>query len=239
MKALLTIILLLLFISLAQATGESMALGTFNININSAVEVPVLIGNATDVAGGKVTIEYDPSLVTVDDVLPWDIGGTFNKDIDNSKGIVVISTASPTAIGKNEAILATIRFRGIGVGESLLTIKNEYYFNDIRGNLHTPTISNGLIRISAAPSSSLSESGSLPSSQTNPTTDVAASTPASEPTPEQVTTRNVSPKETSEAVDPSQSPEIETMSSESKQTPGFEISVFALICFMFARRKLV
>ena len=65
MKALLTIILLLLFISLAQGAGESMSLGTFNININSAVEVPVLIGNATDVAGGKVTIGYNPSLVTL------------------------------------------------------------------------------------------------------------------------------------------------------------------------------
>ena len=237
MKLRLTIILLFLLIPLAQGAGESMALGTFNINMDSAVEVPVLIGNATDVAGGKVTIEYNPSIVTVDDVLPGDIIGTFNKDVNNSKGIVIISTASPTAIDKNKAILAIIRFRGIGVGESVLTIKNEYYFNDIRGNLHTPTISNGLITINATPSSSLSESGSLLSSQTNTTMVVeSASESTYEPVFEQDGIRNTTSKESADAVDTVQSSEVEVLSPDSKQTPGFEISLLSLIWFMIARR---
>ncbi len=226
MRKLVPLILLLVLVSIAQGAGESVSLGTYDINVGSVVEAPIVISNAADVAGGKVTVGYNSSVITVDGVLPGDFGAPITK-VDSSGRFVEVSAAFATAAGKNEAVLAIIKFRGVGAGKSDLTIGREYYVNDIKGNLYTPVAKNGSITVRAS---------ALPASETTPQK-TEATVPAPVPTSEQVT--KIAPSatvtKTAIAVQPD---ETAALPVENKKIPGFETGIFILLLFTtFVKKK--
>lgn len=223
------IVLLLLLVSTAQGAGESVSLGTYDTNAGSVVEVPVVVSNAADVAGGKVTIGYNSSVITVAGVLPGDFGAPITR-VNSSGGFVEVSAASATAIGKNEAVLAIIKFRGIGVGTSDLTIEREYYVNDINGNLYKPYKKNGLIVVKAL---SLSEGLSATPEKTE------ATVSASVPIPEQVTIKATPSATMTRSVATAQPDETIALPLKNKQIPGFGIgiAVLLLITILLSRKR--
>jgi hypothetical protein len=226
MKKSILIIVLFAFVSTAQGAGESISIGSFDINAGSVVEVPVLIGNAADVAGGKVTIGYNSSVITVDGVLPGDFGAPITK-VDSSGRFLEVSAASATAAGKNEAVLAIIKFRGIGVGKSDLTIRQEYYVNDIKGNLYTHVAKNGSIIIRAS---------ALPASETTPEK-TEATVPAPVPTSEQVTIKATPLATVTGSAVRIYPDETAALPAKNKEIPGFEADIVILLFAMLLNRK--
>lgn len=126
----------------------SITIGSFTTYVHSNVSVPVELSNANDIAGGSVKITFYSSVVNAKEVLPGDLG-TPIANINNSAGFVYIACASPTAVGKETARLASITFEGLSEGLTPLDIQDAA-LNDEHGNLITPeTTSNGEINVAA------------------------------------------------------------------------------------------
>lgn len=233
MRKYVIMVLLIVLISAAQGASESVSLGSYDINVDSVVEVPIVINNAADVAGGKVTVGYNSSVIAFVGVLPGDFGDPLTK-VDRSGRLVGVSSALATASGKNEAILGIIKFRGVGAGKSDLTIEREYYFNDIKGNLYTPVTKNGSITVRAS---------ALPASEKSPVTPqkTESTVPAPVPTPGQATiksTTSATPSATSTQVVLTQPNETAVLPVETKKSSGFEAGIVILILFsLFVIRK--
>ena len=160
--------------------------------------------------------------------MPGDFGAPITK-VDSSGGFVEVSAAFATAAGKNEAVLAVIKFSGVDAGKSDLTIGREYYVNDIKGNLYTPVAKNGLIIVRAS---------ALPSERISMTPQkTEATVTASVPTSEQGTEIAPSATVTKTAV-PVQPNETAVLPVENKNIPGFETGIFILLLFtLFVNRK--
>jgi hypothetical protein len=120
------------------------------INYTAAVsgtkDVPVQLINGSDVAGAQTTITFDPSTVTVDSVKAGDFL-TPVANIDNIAGTVKIVVARANAVGMSSATLATVTFRGVATGSSILNIEGSS-LNDASGLiLAAPTEINGKITV--------------------------------------------------------------------------------------------
>jgi hypothetical protein len=222
-------VLLIVLISAAQGTSESVNLGSYDLNMYSVVEVPIVINNAADVAGGKVTVSYNSSIIAFVGVLPGDFGVPITS-VDSSGRFVGVSSALATGAGKYEAILGIIKFRGVGAGKSDLTIENEYYLNDINGNLYIPVTTNGSITVRAS---------ALPASEKFPITPqkTESTVPAPVPTSGQATIKTT-PSATSTQAILTQPNETAVLPVETKKTSGFEAGIVILILFtLFVHRK--
>ena len=141
-----------LVVSLVATSGSEPAtinLGSYTTYAGSTVTVPVEILNATDIAGGSANISFNPSIVNAQEVLPGDFGAPA-ANINNTAGFVSIATSSTTAVGKDTAELASIRFKGISKGLTALNITNAY-LNYGTGTGFTPTTSDGAITVLAPP----------------------------------------------------------------------------------------
>ncbi|MBL7117599.1 MAG: hypothetical protein ISS94_02285 [Candidatus Syntrophoarchaeum sp.] len=129
----------------------SITIGSFTTYVNTNVTVPIELLNANDIAGGSAKITFNPTIVIAKEVLPGDFG-TPIANINNSAGFVYIACASPTAVGKETAKLASIAsitFEGLSEGLSSLDIQDAT-LNDEHGSLITPeTTSNGEINVGA------------------------------------------------------------------------------------------
>lgn len=96
----------------ANAESTSINIGSYTTYVGSNVIVPIEITNATDVAGGSANISFDPSIVNAQEVL----SGNFDMpvaNINNIAGFVSIAKLTTTAVGKDTAELASIKFKGI------------------------------------------------------------------------------------------------------------------------------
>ena len=144
----------------------SISIGAYATEVNSNVTVPVEILNARDIAaGGSVNITFNPSIITVQAILPGDFGIPVSN-IDGKNGFVYIACASPTAVGKDTAKLAIVRFKGISKGLTSLDIQDAS-LNDEEGNLITlETTLDGKIDV---------RTSSPPPTATNTTTESHAS----------------------------------------------------------------
>ena len=121
-------------------------IGSYSAYENSNVTVPVEITNASAAAGGSANISFNPLFVNVEEVLPGDFG-TPIANINNDAGFVYIACASPTAVGKAKAKLASVRFRGVSRGFTSLAIEDAT-LNDEEGNIITlETIPGGEIDV--------------------------------------------------------------------------------------------
>ena len=130
----------------------SITIGSFTTCPHSNVSVHVELSNANEIAGGSVKITFNPSVVNAKRVLPGDFG-TPVANINNSAGFVYIACASPIAVGKANARLASIIFEGLSEGLTPLDIQDAA-LNDKDGNLITPgTTSDGMIEVVYPPTS--------------------------------------------------------------------------------------
>lgn len=139
---------------------------TVDVDSNLAVAVPVEITHASAVAGGSANITFNPLFVNVEEILPCDFG-TPIANINNDTGFVYIACASPTAVGKETAILAIVMFKGVSKGLTSLGIQDAA-LNDERGNLIAlETTSGGEIEVrtsisTPAPFTTTNESITIP-----------------------------------------------------------------------------
>jgi hypothetical protein len=121
-------------------------IGSYTAGMDSNLTVPVEITNASAAAGGSANISFNPSIVNVEEVLPGDFG-TPIANINNAVGFVYIACALPTAVGKDKAKLASVRFKGISKGVTSLGIQDAT-LNDEHGKLITlETTSGGEIEV--------------------------------------------------------------------------------------------
>ncbi|MCR6692028.1 MAG: cohesin domain-containing protein [archaeon YNP-LCB-003-016] len=125
--------------------GEQISIGSYKVQIGLTVNVAISVTNAEGVAGGSVKVVFDKSIVEVQKVSAGDFGAPV-ANIRNEEGFVYIAVAQPKAVGKNEATLAIIEFKGVMEGKTVLRIENAQ-LNDEKGNLLTPTVTNGLIEV--------------------------------------------------------------------------------------------
>jgi len=130
------------------ATGRIVQIGNnYTVAVNGTKDVPVLLINGSDVAGGTTTITFDPSTVTVDKVSAGDFMGPLVSNIDNFAGTVRIAASSFDATGKSPATLAIVTFRGVAIGSSILNIAGSS-LNDASGSiLAAPTEIKGKITV--------------------------------------------------------------------------------------------
>jgi hypothetical protein len=120
-------------------------LGSHSIAVGATIPISAMITSADQVAGGFLKIEFDNSVIAIDNVTAGDIGSPTTV-IDNERGFVSIAAAQATAIGKDQAILAVINVRGVSAGEANLQI-SEVELNDAAGNVMTPKAENGLVSV--------------------------------------------------------------------------------------------
>jgi len=127
------------------AAGELVSIGTYQVTVGNIVDVPVRIANAWNVAGGSVKITFDKSIAIVQEVVAGDFGPpVFN--IKNEEGFVYIAVAHQTAVGKGEAVLAVVRFKGVKEGTTTLHLEIPS-LNDEKGNLITPQVTDGSLNV--------------------------------------------------------------------------------------------
>ena len=131
--------------TLALPAGERVFIGSYGVQKGSVVSVAVVVTNAESVAGGSVKVSFDSSIVKAQRVLAGDFGEPV-ANVMNDKGSVLLAVARPTAVGKREAVLAVIEFKGVREGKTELRIESAQ-LNDEKGNLFTPSVSNGLIEV--------------------------------------------------------------------------------------------
>lgn len=131
------------------ADSATIDIGSFTTYAGSNVTVPIEITNATEIAGGFVNISFNPSIVNVQEVLT----GYFESpeaNINNTNGFVRVAASRATAVGKANAKLASIRFKGISKGITTLNI-TDTDLNYENGTVFIPETSDGTINVSTPP----------------------------------------------------------------------------------------
>lgn len=125
--------------------GTTVSLGSHSIAVGATIPIAVNMTGSDQVAGGFVKIEFNNSVVAIENVSPGDLGSPTTV-IDNQNGFVSIAVAQASAIGRSQATLAVINVRGVSAGETDLQI-SEVELNDAAGNLMTPGIEDGLVSV--------------------------------------------------------------------------------------------
>ena len=129
----------------ALALSSIISIDTYTLDVNSSVTVPIEISNASAVAGGSAKISFNPSVVSVQAILAEDFG-TPVANINNTNGFVYVAASRATAVGKANASLASIRFKGVSKGITALNITNAYLnYENYTGFI--PETSNGAIDV--------------------------------------------------------------------------------------------
>jgi hypothetical protein len=123
-------------VSIGGAGNEQIIISTYQVDVGLTVNVPINIFNAEKVAGGSINISFSESIIVVENVTEGDFG-TPIANINNTKGLVYIAVALATAVGKINATLATVRFRGVNEGIANLTVEKAE-LNDEEGNTTIP-----------------------------------------------------------------------------------------------------
>ena len=124
-------------------TAPLLCMGDYEVNVNSEVTIPIIVKNASNVAGGSLKVSFDPSIVNAENVSSGDFG---MPEANIKEGYVYIAVAAANSVGKNEAILANIKFKGLSEGNTSLNIGNAN-LNDENGNLIFPMIVNGSLEV--------------------------------------------------------------------------------------------
>jgi hypothetical protein len=123
---------------IAFAAGERVAIGSYQADVGSMVDISVNVTGAENVAGGSVKIIFNNSVIIVENVVEADFGSPI-ANVNNTEGFVHIAVARATSVGKTNATLAIIRFRGIGEGNTPLRIE-DVELSDEKGNVTIPQL---------------------------------------------------------------------------------------------------
>ena len=139
------IVALLAFSPPAIAASPAISIGSYTIAVNSNVTVPIEITTASALAGGSANISFNPSVVNVQAIIAGDFGAPA-ANISNTNGFVHVAVSRATAVGKDNASLASVRFKGISEGITALNIANAYLnYENYTGFI--PETSNGAIDV--------------------------------------------------------------------------------------------
>jgi general secretion pathway protein D len=103
-----------------------------NTTNGSAMTVALIIENATDVVSAPLTVQYDPKVVKLNDVVHGDFLSSdgqipvFTKNIQNDTGLAGINLArSPGSAGvSGSGVLVTMNFQAIAPGSATVRIPN-------------------------------------------------------------------------------------------------------------------
>ena len=126
---------------------------SYETKVGSVIEVPIVVKNANEVAGASITISFDNSIVTVESVEK--LIDMLEYDEKNDEGKLYISFAQSSAIGKDEAKIAIVKFKALDIGSANLIVNAELY--DENGNMISSSVKNGCIIIHSENSQSTSE----------------------------------------------------------------------------------
>jgi len=114
------------------------------------VTVSIIVDNAADIAGGMVTIEFDPSIISVVSVEDGASFTTIAFNYNNTEGFVRMAAASASAIGIDQIIFANITFQGIHPNTSEL-IFTDARTNCVNGIMSDAAFNNGEITVIPRP----------------------------------------------------------------------------------------
>ncbi|NKQ39431.1 MAG: PKD domain-containing protein, partial [Methanosarcinales archaeon] len=126
------------------------------------VTISITIDNAADIAGGMVTIEFDPSTISVVSI---EDGASFTAiafNYSNTEGFVRMAASSASAIGIDQIIFANITFQGIHPNTSEL-IFTDARTNCIDGQMSDAAFNNGEITVIPTMPGDLNDDGQLDS----------------------------------------------------------------------------
>jgi len=127
------------------AQNEQIFIGSYEVDINSIVDVPITVINANNIAGGFIEIRFNNSVVTVENIMEGDFGQPIAY-VNNTEGVIRVAVARATAVDKQNATMAIIKLKGVEQGSTNLTIINAE-LNDDEGNLIYPSYSHGSINV--------------------------------------------------------------------------------------------
>lgn len=127
------------------ALNEQIIISSHEANVGSIVDVQIIIVHAESIAGGFIEFKFNSSVIVVEDIIRGDFGQPVAY-INNSEGIIRIAVALATAVNKQNATMAIIRFKGVNVGYTDLII-NKAELNDEDGNLIYPSYTSASVNI--------------------------------------------------------------------------------------------
>jgi hypothetical protein len=141
---------------LSGPAGRTISVGSRSLEPGEEFLVPIEVDSGTGVAGADLTIQFDPTVADLLDVLPGESmsGFVFGKSVLQGKATVSLARATPLGAGPRE--LALLRFVATGErGEKtpLLFVSGKLwgeYANNLAWS-ETVYTSNGEIRINQAP----------------------------------------------------------------------------------------
>jgi hypothetical protein len=138
--------LLIILILVGSAGAEPVVkLDEYSVNIGETVDLPIIIKDSSNVAGGSIKIKFDSSIVKVVSVKEGDFGEPVYS-IQNDQGFVKIAVAEAYAVKKSEAKLAIVEFKAINAGKTTLEIQ-EVSLNDENGNLLSADTVDGSLNV--------------------------------------------------------------------------------------------
>lgn len=125
-------------------TGVIVLIGNYTIRLNETILVNITVLNASNIAGGFITISFNNSTINIIDVLAGDLGQPIYNILGN--GTIKIATAQASALNRSIGIFATLLVKGMNKGTTPLTIVKAE-LNDEEGNLIKPQVLNGSITV--------------------------------------------------------------------------------------------
>ncbi|MCX9083988.1 MAG: cohesin domain-containing protein [Candidatus Methanoperedens sp.] len=142
-------VLFFILLTISSASAELVSIGDSYTAVGSEVTVPVMINGSGNVAGGVVNISFDPSIVSVKNIVAGDFGDPV-ANINNTHGWVKFVVARVYNVNKNESVLANIVFNGSITGFTGVNLTYAILNNE-SGQLITPTIKNGSVEVLLSP----------------------------------------------------------------------------------------
>lgn len=120
----------------AALTAQGGIFGDFQVQPEALVEVPVEIRRVSDLYAIDIQIEFDPTVVQVEDADPGqegiqpalgtflDAGLTLYDEVDNEAGLVrfVMTQVNPSEAKSGDGVVLVLYLRGVAQGESELNV---------------------------------------------------------------------------------------------------------------------
>jgi hypothetical protein len=149
-KILFVFSLIFLFLS-AHAFAANISIPKTNVDVGTAIEIPINIDNATGVAGFQFTITYDVSVLNATGTVVGDLtsGWMITRNMSDTGQIKVAGfDTSLNGLGSTSGSLVKIKFKVIGKSGNKSSLKfADCKLSDTAGNKIPSTCNKGNVRI--------------------------------------------------------------------------------------------
>jgi hypothetical protein len=133
------------FVVTPLASAQTVSIGDYSTSVDTEFTVPITISDAELIAGGVANISFNPSIISIENVVAGDFG-TPVANINNINGWVKLVAAKIDKVNKSEAVLANLIVKGFLPGQTNVSITYASLNNET-GGLIKPAIHNGSITI--------------------------------------------------------------------------------------------